>query len=95
MKEAQLLELASHCDSLQGYSHVQELAFALSQHIRPLQDAIREAAKELKVRRDVLQVLGNMYQLFMKLPNLFFESLCQMTDFSALYLSNSSHSASY
>jgi hypothetical protein len=92
LKEAQLLELASHCEGLQGYRDIQQLALALSQHIRPLQEAIHEAAKELKIRHDMLQVLGSMYQLFVKLLTVFFESLYQMTDIFAAYLSSSFHS---
>jgi hypothetical protein len=93
LKEAQLLELASHCESLQGYSDIQQMAFSLSQHIQPVQEAIRQAAKELKIRHEMLQVFGSMYQLFIKLLNVFFESLYLMIDFFAVYLSNSLHLA--
>lgn len=62
LKETQLLELASHCEGLQGYPDIQQLAVALSEHIQPVQEAIREAAKELKIHHDMLQVLENLYQ---------------------------------
>jgi hypothetical protein len=62
LKETQLLELASHCEGLQGYPDIQQLAVALSEHIKPVQEAIHEAAKELKFHHDMLQVLENFYQ---------------------------------
>jgi len=62
LKETKLLELASHCEGLQGYSDIQQLAVGLSEHIQPVQEAIHEAAKELKIHRDMLQVLENFYQ---------------------------------
>lgn len=62
LKETQLLELASHCEGLQGYPDIQLLAVALSEHIQPVQEAIRKAAEELKIHHDMLQVLENLYQ---------------------------------
>lgn len=66
LKEAKLLELTSHCEGLQGYSDIQQLALALSERIQRVQEAIREAAKELKIHHDMLQVLGSIHQLFIK-----------------------------
>jgi hypothetical protein len=62
LKETKLLQLASHCEGLHGYPDIQQLAVALSEHIQPVQEAIREAAKELKIRHDMLQVLEILYQ---------------------------------
>lgn len=66
LKETQLVELASHCEGLQGYPDIQQLAVALSEHIQPVREAIHEAAKELKIHHDMLQVLENLYQLLAK-----------------------------
>lgn len=62
LKETQLLELASQCEGLQGYPDIQQLAVALSERIQLVQEAIHEAAKELKIHHDTLQVLENLYQ---------------------------------
>jgi chromosome segregation ATPase len=66
LKETQLLELAGHCEGLQGYPDIQQLAVALSEHIKPVQEALHEAEKELKMHHDVLQVLENLYQSLAK-----------------------------
>lgn len=80
LKETHLLQLARHCEGLQGYSDIQQLAVALSQHMKPVQEAIHDAAEELKIRHDVLQVFGNMYQFLILLLTVFFESSNQLLD---------------
>jgi hypothetical protein len=91
LKEAQLSELARHCEGLQVYPDIQQLAAALSQHLQPVQEAIHDAAKELKIRHDMLQVLGNIYQLLVMLLPIFFKSLSQLLDSLAMHLFSSSH----
>lgn len=95
MRESELLDVTSHCEGLQGYPDTHQFAVALSEHIKTVQEAVRETAKDLKFRHDMLQVLENLYQALAKQLTVFFEFLSQVLDFFLVIVSASFLQAVY